>query len=440
MAKKVIILGAGGRDFHNFNTVFRDDDAYEVLAFTAAQIPGIEDRRYPPELAGRLYPEGIPIVPESDLESLILEKGVDEAVFSYSDVRYAHVMSMAAKVNGWGVDFKLLGTTKTSVVSSKPVISITAIRTGCGKSQTTRRVSEILKAMGKRTVAIRHPMPYGDLRKQGVQRFETVADLDRHECTIEEREEYEPHIISGNIVYAGVDYEQILREAEKEADVVLWDGGNNDASFYKADLSITIVDPHRPGHELAYYPSEINFRNADVIVINKIVTACPDNIKIVRKNIARHNPKAIVVDAASPVTIDDPDAVRGRRALVIEDGPTLTHGEMKFGAGVVAAERCGVGSLVDPRPFLVGELQDTFRTYPEIGTVLPAMGYGEQQIRDLEATVRAADCDVVVIATPIDLGKLIKVDKPSVRVSYSLFEIGSPNLTEVLNRFFEARS
>ncbi len=435
MPKKVVILGAGGRDFHDFNTVFRDNEDYEVVAFTATQIPGIEDRRYPPELAGRLYPDGIPIVPEEELEDLIRDRGVQEVVFAYSDVPHEYVMSLACRVAVWGADFRLLGTAATCVRGTKPIIGITAVRTGAGKSQTTRRVSEILKAMGRRVVAIRHPMPYGDLRKQGVQRFATLEDLDRHECTIEEREEYEPHIIAGTLVYAGVDYAEILREAEREADVVLWDGGNNDFSFYRADLNITVVDPHRPGHELRYYPGEVNFRMADVIVINKLDTADPSDVMTVRDNIRRVNRGAVVIDAASPAEVDDPEAIRGRRVLVIEDGPTLTHGEMKYGAGVVAAERCGAGSLVDPRPFLVGELRETFRRYPGIGTVLPAMGYGERQIGDLEATIRATDCDVVVIATPIDLGRLITVDKPAVRVRYSLAEIGRPNLSEVLSRF-----
>jgi predicted GTPase len=440
MPKKVVILGAGGRDFHNFNRVYRDDEAYEVSAFTATQIPGIADRRYPSSLAGPRYPDGIPIVPEADLEKLIRTAGVEEAVFAYSDVSHAHVMGLASRVIAAGASFRVLGVDATSVSCTKPVVSITAVRTGAGKSQTTRRVAEILKRMRKRVVAVRHPMPYGDLTKQNVQRFSTLEDLDRNHCTIEEREEYEPHLLAGNVVFAGIDYAKIAREAEKEADVLLWDGGNNDFPFFRADLRITVADPHRPGHELLYFPGEVNFRMADVIVINKIDTARPEDVETVRANIARANPSATVVEAASPVTVDQPSAIKGRRVLVVEDGPTVTHGDMRYGAGVVAARKHGAAAVVDPRPFLVGSLRDTFRQYPDIGSVLPAMGYGERQIRDLEATIEASDSEVVVIATPIDLTRLIKVTRPVVRVRYSLFEIGSPNLEEILESFFESRS
>lgn len=439
MRRKIVIVGAGGRDFHNFNTTFRNDDSVRVVAFTAAQIPGIEDRRYPVELAGPLYPEGIPIVPQSQLEELVREEQIDEIVFSYSDVPHESVMHIASQANAWGADFRVLGTRSTCVKSTKPVIAVVATRTGCGKSQTTRRVAEILQAMGKKVVSIRHPMPYGDLRRQGVQRFATLEDMDTHECTIEEREEYEPHVVAGNVIYAGVDYEAIVREAEKEADVILWDGGNNDFSFYQADLTITVFDPHRPGHELSYYPGEVNLHLADVAVINKMETAPPDGIEIVRANVRRYRPDAIIVEGASPVTVSDPSVIRGKRVLVVEDGPTLTHGGMKYGAGIVAAQKHGAAELVDPRPYLVGELKDTFATYPGIGSLLPAMGYGAQQVKDLEATINGTDCDAVVVATPIDLGRLVKIQKPSVRVEYSLVEIGRPNLTDVLETFFQKR-
>jgi predicted GTPase len=439
MERRIVIVGAGGRDFHNFNTTFRDDPGVRVVAFTAAQIPGIEDRRYPVELAGRLYPEGIPIVPQSRLADLIRSENVDEVVFSYSDVTHQAVMHLASQVNAWGADFRVLGTRATCVRSERPVIAVVATRTGCGKSQTTRRVAEILREMGKRVVAIRHPMPYGDLRRQGVQRFATLADMDLHECTIEEREEYEPHVVAGNVIYAGVDYEAIVREAEKEADVILWDGGNNDFPFYRADLTITVFDPHRAGHELAYYPGEVNLHLTDVAVINKMETATPEGIELVRENIRRHRPDAIIVEGASPVTVSDPAAIRGKRVLVVEDGPTLTHGGMKYGAGIVAARKHGAAELVDPRPYLVGELRSTFETYPDIGSLLPAMGYGGQQVRDLEATINATDCDAVVVATPIDLGRLVEIGKPSVRVEYELVEIGRPNLTDVLATFFQRR-
>ncbi|MCA9730032.1 MAG: GTPase [Candidatus Eisenbacteria bacterium] len=438
--KRVVILGAGGRDFHNFNRAFRDDPSSEVVAFTATQIPGIENRPYPKELSGPLYPEGIPIVPESQIEQLIRERHVQEVVFSYSDVSHVQLMRIGCWINALGPDFRLLGTASTSVESHKPVIAVVASRTGCGKSQTSRRVAEILRDRGLKVVAIRHPMPYGDLRKQGVQRFGELADLDRHECTIEEREEYEPHIVAGNIIYAGVDYEAILREAEKEADVILWDGGNNDFSFYQADLTITVVDPHRPGHELDYYPGTVNLHLADAVVINKMETADPTGIATVRENVQRANPSATIVEAASPVSVPDPAMIRGKRVLVIEDGPTLTHGGMKYGAGMVAARKHGAAEIVDPRPWLVGELQATFQKYPGIGTLLPAMGYGPQQIADLEATIRKSDCDAVLIATPIDLGRLIKIDQPAVRVGYELCEIGRPNLTDVIEAFYSGRT
>lgn len=433
---RTIIMGAAGRDFHNFNTFYRDNEKYEVVAFTATQIPNIEGRKYPTELAGKLYPEGIDIYPESELPELIKKFDVDEVVFAYSDVPYDYVMHKAALVNGLGADFRLMGTKETQVKSIKPVVAICAIRTGCGKSQTTRRVAEILQNMGLKVAAIRHPMPYGDLVKQRVQRFATYADLDKHECTIEEREEYEPHIDTGVIVYAGVDYEAILREAEKEVDVILWDGGNNDFSFYKTDLLITVVDPLRPGHESAYYPGEVNTRMADVVVINKVDTANAEDVMKVRENVQALNPSAVIIEAASPISVDDPSAIRGKRVLVVEDGPTLTHGGMKIGAGWVAARRFGAAEIVDPRPFAVGEIAATFEKYPDTGDILPAMGYGEQQIRDLEKTIDAADVDMVVIGTPIDLTRVLKINKPSQRVGYSLDEIGKPDLEDVLKKQF----
>lgn len=437
--RKVIIMGAAGRDFHNFNTLFRQNKSIEVVAFTATQIPNIDDRKYPAELAGPLYPEGIPIFPEEDLEKLIRKFKADEVVFSYSDVNYQYVMSRASKVNAAGADFRFAGGTPTMIKSKKPVIAVCAVRTGCGKSQTTRRVSEILKSMGKKVVAIRHPMPYGDLVAQKVQRFAALKDLDKHQCTIEEREEYEPHIMTGTIIYSGVDYEAILREAEKEADVILWDGGNNDLPFYQPDLHIVVTDPLRTGDELFYYPGETNLRMADVVVINKIDSANFDNIEELRMNIRSVNPDAIVIDAASPVTVEDPKIIRGRRVLVVEDGPTLTHGEMEFGAGVIAARKYGASAIIDPRPFVVGEIAATFKKYPGIGEVLPAMGYGDKQIRDLEKTIEKADVDSVIIGTPIDLRRVLKIKKPSVRVTYDLAEIGTPNLTEVLHNLFRPK-
>jgi len=438
MRRRVIIIGAAGRDFHNFNTRYREDPSVEVVAFTAAQIPGIGGRRYPAELAGPLYPEGIPIYAEEKLTALIGEHHVQECVFSYSDVSYAHVMGVSAIVMAAGSSFTILGPTDTEVRSTKPVVAVCAIRTGAGKSQTSRRVVEVLMGLGLKVVAIRHPMPYGNLLLQKVQRFAQISDLEKHECTIEEMEEYEPHIVRGNVIYSGDDYEAIVRAAEQDpngCDVIVWDGGNNDFAFIKPDLQVTVVDPHRPGHELGYFPGEVNFRRADVIVINKMDTASPEGIALVKANIAKVNPKAIVVEANSPPVLADPSLVEGKRVLVIEDGPTLTHGEMKIGAGTVAAQQHGAASLVDPRPFLVGSLVDTFKTYPNIGVLLPAMGYGADQMKDLAATINASDADAVVIGTPIDLGRILEIDKPHTRVTYDLAEIGSPNLTEVLGKF-----
>ncbi len=438
--KKVIIMGAAGRDFHNFNVLYRDNDAVEVVAFTATQIPDIFGRRYPKALAGKLYPKGIPIFDESELLDLIKKHAIDEVIFSYSDIPYQVIMEKAAMVMSAGARFAVEGGDPTMIKSTKPVVAVCAIRTGCGKSQTTRRVAELLQAQGKKVVAIRHPMPYGDLAKQACQRFATLADLDKHKCTIEEREEYEPHIVNGIIVYAGVDYEMIIRQAEKEADIILWDGGNNDMSFYKPDLMITVVDPHRPGHELSYYPGQNNLLLADVVVINKIDSADPENVAEVRGNIAAYNPKAVVVDAASPVDVDKPEMIRGKKVLVVEDGPTLTHGEMPYGAGVVAAEKFGAAELVDPRPYTVKSITATFEKYPDIGILLPAMGYGTEQVKDLEMTINKTKCDLVMVATPIDLNRIIKINKPSVRVFYSLQEIGRPNLTDVIEKFLKGLS
>jgi len=438
--KNAIIIGAAGRDFHNFNTFFRDNEDYNVLAFTAAQIPDIDDRKYPAELAGKLYPNGIPIYGEEDLSGLIKKLEADFAVFSYSDVPYEKVMAISALVNAAGANFVLLGGKTTMIKSTKPVIAVGAVRTGCGKSQTSRRIIEILMNKGLKVVAIRHPMPYGDLVAQKVQRFATLNDLERHECTIEEMEEYEPHVVRGNVIYAGVDYEAILREAEKDVDgcdIILWDGGNNDFPFYQSDLMVTVTDPHRPGHELNYYPGEVTLRIADVVIINKIDTADGAGIQTVRENINLVNPGAIVIDGASPIQVEDVDVIRGKRVLVVEDGPTLTHGEMKIGAGIVAARKFGASELVDPRPFTVGKLAETFEIYPEIGTLLPAMGYGEEQLQDLETTINNTDCDAVVIGTPIDLTRIIQINKPTTRVFYDLQEIGHPNLEDVLENFLE---
>jgi len=433
--RRVIIMGAAGRDFHNFNVVYRDNPDYEVVAFTATQIPNIEGRKYPAELAGKLYPQGIPIHPESELTELIRNLNVDEVVFSYSDVPHETVMHKAALVNSAGADFKMLSALDTMVKSRKPVIAVVAARTGCGKSQTTRKVIELLQAAGKKVVAVRHPMPYGDLVKQRVQRFAEISDLAKHQCTIEEMEEYEPHVVRGNVIYAGVDYEAILRQAEEEADIIVWDGGNNDTSFYKADLTITVVDPHRPGHELTYYPGETNVLLADVVVINKVDSADHDDIEEVRDNVRNANPQAMIIDAASPISVENPEVIRGKNVLVVEDGPTLTHGEMQYGAGVVAAEKFGAEDLVDPRPFTTKSITETFDKYPEIGVLLPAIGYGEEQIRDLEYTINNTECDAVVIATPIDLRRVLKIDKPSVRVFYELQELGHPNLEDALKDF-----
>jgi predicted GTPase len=433
-------MGAGGRDFHNFNMFFKSNAGYEVVAFTAsAQIPGIDDRKYPPSLAGKRYPKGIPIVSEPELPRIVRERDVDLVVFAYSDVSHEYVMHKASWVAGLGCDFLIMGPKSTMLKSRVPVIAVNAVRTGSGKSQTTRKVCEVLKAMGKRVVAIRHPMPYGELARQGVQRFATHADLDRHRCTIEEREEYEPHLDRGTIVYAGVDYAEILAAAEQEADVVVWDGGNNDFSFFKADLQIVVADPHRPGHERSYHPGETNVRLAHVVVINKETTTDYANIEAVRASVQQLNPDAVIVDAASPISVDRPELIRGRRALVIEDGPTLTHGEMQYGAGVIAAKRHGAREIVDPRPWLVGEIRDTFRQYPGIGALLPAMGYSKDQIRDMERTINACECDVVVVATPIDLRRLVDIKKPAVRVGYELEEIGHPKLADVIAGLF-ARS
>lgn len=439
MKKNVIIIGAAGRDFHNFNTYFRGNADYNVVAFTAAQIPDIDGRKYPKELAGEdLYPAGIPIHAEEDLPRLIKELKVDDCVFSYSDVPYPRVMNISAVVNAAGANFLLLGPRDTMVSSTKPVIAVGATRTGCGKSQTSRRIIEILMEKGLKVVAVRHPMPYGDLNAQKVQRFATVEDLKKHKCTIEEMEEYEPHVVRGNVIYAGVDYEAILREAEKDpsgCDVILWDGGNNDFPFYKPDMMIGVADPLRPGAEVSYYPGEVVARMSDVIVINKIDSASLENINEVRANLAKVNPGAIIVDGTSPLTVDKPELIRGKKVLVVEDGPTLTHGEMKIGAGVVAALKHGAGELVDPRPYTVGKLSETFRIYPNIGTLLPAMGYGDEQVRDLEKTIENTPCDAVVIATPIDLSRIVKINKPKVKVGYDLQEIGTPNLTGILDEF-----
>jgi predicted GTPase len=432
-------MGAAGRDFHNFNVFYRDNKDYLVVAFTATQIPNIEGRKYPAELAGSLYPAGISIFPESDLVKIIREQKVDQVVFAYSDVPHEVVMHKASTVLAAGADFRMMGLNATQVKSTKPVISVCAVRTGSGKSQTTRRVSLILREMGYKVAAIRHPMPYGDLVKQKVQRFATYADLDKHECTIEEREEYEPHIDNGVIVYAGVDYEAILRQAEKEVDIVLWDGGNNDFPFYKSDLNIVVADPHRAGHESAYHPGETNVRMADVFVINKVDTADPDKIIAVRNVLHELNPKAAIIEGASPLYVDNPDAIRGKRVLVIEDGPTLTHGEMAYGAGWVAARRFGAGEIIDPRPFAVGSIHETYVKYPKTGAILPAMGYGDAMVKDLEKTINKADVDLVISATPIDLNRILKVNKPMQRVRYELQEIGQPTLTEILTTKFKKK-
>ncbi|MBN1550556.1 GTPase [bacterium] len=431
--RKVVIMGAAGRDFHNFNCFFRNNEAYEVIAFTATQIPDIEGRAYPFKLAGKLYPDGIPIVSESELPEIIKQNCVDLVVFAYSDVSYDYLMHKGAMVNACGADFMLQGAAQTQISSSKPVVAVCATRTGCGKSQTTRAISDVLRKRGLKVVAIRHPMPYGNLEAQIVQRFATLEDLEKHHCTIEEMEEYEPHIDNGVIVYAGVDYERILREAEKEADIILWDGGNNDMAFYKSDLYITVADPHRAGHEIRYYPGETNLHLANIIIINKIDTAQKKDIEIVRANVKQVNPSAVIIEAESPIKVHDPDIIRNKRVLVVEDGPTLTHGEMKFGAGVVAARKFGAAEIVDPRPFTVASIKETFDKYPGIGNLLPAMGYGKEQMRDLELTIAQADADSVVIGTPIDLRRIIDIKQPSTRVQYDLGQ----KATEMLEKYLD---
>jgi len=433
--KTVLLLGAAGRDFHNFNVYFRHNLDYQVVAFTATQIPDIAGRRYPASLSGRLYPDGIPIFEEKDLEALIADLGVDIVVFSYSDISHQNLMHLASRAGAAGADFWLLGTEHTQIASRVPVISVCAVRTGCGKSPVSRLVAAELQRQGRKVVAIRHPMPYGDLAAQAVQRFATMEDLDLQQCTIEEREEYEPHIKTGTIVYAGVDYEKILRQAEQEADIILWDGGNNDTSFYKSDLEIVVVDPHRAGHELSYYPGEVNLRRADVLVINKVDTAQQQDIETVRRNIRLHNPNAIVCDTACRVGVDHPETIRGQRVLVVEDGPTLTHGEMPYGAGVVAARQCGAAELVDPRPYAVGSIRGTFERYTHLTSLLPAMGYSDMQRHELEETIRRTPCDLVLVATPIDLSRVIKLDKPSLRVTYQAEELTRPGLTDLIEKF-----
>ena len=441
MAKKnIIIIGAAGRDFHNFNTYYRDNEEYRVVAFTAAQIPDIDGRQYPQELAGQLYPDGIPIYAEKELPALINNMHVDECVFAYSDVNYTDVMQVSAIVNAAGADFKLLGPKHTMLKANKPVISVCAVRTGTGKSQTSRKIIEILMEQGLKVVVIRHPMPYGNLVAQRVQRFASVDDLKKHECTIEEMEEYEPHIERGNIVYAGVDYKAILNAAENDpdgCDVILWDGGNNDFSFYESDLSITVLDPHRPGHELNYYPGEVSLRNTDIAIINKVDSADEASIRVVENNIKKVNSDATIIKAKSKITVDQPEIIKGKKVLVVEDGPTLTHGEMAIGAGTVAAKRLKAKELVNPRSSASGSLIDTFTTYPHLGNVLPAMGYGKKQLKDLEETINRVACDSVIIGTPIDLSRIIQINKPHTRVHYDLDEDGSPNLKEILHDFIQ---
>ncbi|MBN1109742.1 MAG: GTPase [Methanomassiliicoccales archaeon] len=431
---KIVIMGAAGRDFHNFNTYFRDNEKYHVVAFTAAQIPNIEGRCYPAELAGSLYPKGIPIMAEEDLPTIIRKEKVDQVVFAYSDISHAELMHKASWVLSLRADFRLMGNSRIVLRSNKPVITVCAVRTGAGKSQTTRRLCSILHDRGLKVVAVRHPMPYGDLTKQAVQRFGDYADLDSHDCTIEEREEYEPLIDNGIVVYAGIDYERILREAEKEADVIVWDGGNNDLPFFESNLHIVMADPHRPGHEISYYPGEVNLRMADVIIINKVQTADRRNILRVKENIAKYNPRATVIEAASPIKIDDPSLVKGKRALVVEDGPTLTHGEMAFGAGTIAAEDNGALDIIDPRPYAIGSIKKVYEEYRHLGHILPAMGYTDEQIKDMEETINSADCDVVVAGTPVDLRRVMNVNKPIVRVHYELAEIGKPSLEDIVEK------
>jgi predicted GTPase len=437
--KKVLILGAAGRDFHNFNVVFRGDADYIVFGFTATQIPGIANRQYPTELAGPLYPAGIPIFEENDMERLVAEHGIDAVVFSYSDISHQNLMHLASRVVATGADFWLLSSQRTQLKSSVPVISICAVRTGCGKSPLSRLVASELRREGWKPVVVRHPMPYGDLAVQAVQRFAELDDLDKHLCTIEEREEYEPHLREGTIVYAGVDYGRILRQAEKEADIVLWDGGNNDTPFYKSDLEIVVVDPHRPGHELAYYPGEVNLRRANVVVINKVDTAARHDVETVRNNVRVSNPKAVVVEMACRVAVSAPELVKGRKVLVVEDGPTLTHGEMPYGAGVVAARQCGADELVDPRPYAVGSIRGTYERYGHLTSLLPAMGYSAMQCHELEETINRVPCDLVLVATPIDLGHMVKMNKPSLRVTYEVEDLSHPGMAEILARFTRER-
>ncbi|MGQ4834023.1 MAG: cyclic 2,3-diphosphoglycerate synthase [Candidatus Asgardarchaeia archaeon] len=440
MAKRrVIIMGAAGRDFHNFNVFFRNNDGYEVVAFTATQIPNIEGRKYPPELAGPKYPNGIPIYPEEELPELIKKYNVDVVVFAYSDVSHEYVMHRASIAIANGADFWLMGAKTTMLESVKPVISVCAVRTGSGKSPTSRRVTDILHKFGLKYVVIRHPMPYGDLVKQAVQRFASYEDMDKAECTIEEREEYEPHIDRGNVVYAGVDYEKILRSAEKEADIILWDGGNNDLPFYKPDLHIVVTDPHRPGHELKYHPGEANLRMADVIIISKVDTADPKNVELVKENVRKANPNAIIIEAEMPITVDNPELLKGKRVIAVEDGPTLTHGEMKYGAGYIAAKNAGAKEIIDPRPYAVGSIKETYKKYPHLDVILPAMGYGEKQIKELEETINKADADLVVIGTPIDLRRLMKLNKPAVRVKYEIRERTKPTLEDILRDFLKKK-
>ena len=436
---RTVIMGAAGRDFHNFNVVYRDNTRYDVIAFTATQIPNIDGRKYPASLSGKLYPKGIPILAESDLEQIVRREKIDEVVFAYSDVPYNYVLDRGSIVNAAGADFKLLGAASTMLKSTKPVIAVCAVRTGSGKSQTTRAISQLLRDHGLKVAAIRHPMPYGNLEKQRVQRFGSIADLKKHNCTIEEIEEYEPHIVSGTIIYAGVDYGDILAQAQAEADVIIWDGGNNDTPFYRPDLHIVVADPLRVGNELTYYPGETNLRMADVVVINKVDTADIANINKLRANIRRVNTTAAIIEAASPIIVDYPERITGKRVLVVEDGPTLTHGEMKFGAGVVAAGKFNAAEMIDPRPYTVGTITETFKKYPDIGVLLPAMGYGDKQVRDLETTINRTPCDTVIIGTPIDLNRLIKIKKPTVRVGYELQEIGRPDLMDVLTPFLKKR-
>ena len=435
--RNILIMGAAGRDFHNFNTVYRNNEVYNVVAFTATQIPNIEGRKYPAALAGKLYPQGIPIYPESELVALIKKYRVDEVVFAYSDVSFQYVMEKSSVVIAAGADFTLLGARETMLKSSVPVVAVVAVRTGCGKSQTSRKVVNILRAKGLRVVAVRHPMPYGDLVAQKVQRYATIDDLKKYNCTVEEMEEYEPHVVAGGVIYAGVDYEAVLRQAEKEADVTIWDGGNNDMSFYRPDLTITVVDPHRPGHELTYYPGETNVRLADVVVINKVDTAKPENVKLVRGNVRSINPAAEIIEAASPITIWNGATIKGKRVLVVEDGPTVTHGGMTYGAGTVAAQKFGAAEIVDPRPYAVRTIAETFKKYPKTGTLLPAMGYGEEQVKDLEETINRVPCDTVIVGTPIDLRRIVRIEKPAVRVTYELDELTKPGLEDVLKTFVE---